>query len=29
MTIYVDNPGPIKFEQISVERDVTIGGMMK
>lgn len=25
----VDNPSPIKFEQILVEGEVTVGGMMK
>lgn len=29
MTIYVDNPSPIKFEQILVERAMTIGGVVK
>jgi len=29
MTIYVDTPGPIKFEQILVESAVTVSGMME
>ena len=29
MTIYAVNPSPIKFEQILVERAMTVGGMMK
>lgn len=29
MTIGDDKPGPIKLEHISVERAVTVGGMMK
>lgn len=29
MTICVDKPSPIKFEQILVEGEVTVGGMME